>query len=298
MPKAIKYLISMKRLPIVIAMVVAGVFLAFNTMGKSNTPPPTKYEKILQIVGEYLKQGHFSPKDINDDFSKKVYNKYFEELDQDKDIFLQQDLVALNQYSTKIDYEIRGAPVQFFLEAGKLFNKRVEETSQIYKDILSKPFDFTVNESVVTDPDKINFPSSEAERKEVWRKRLKYLTLQRYSDLLDAKESNKGKQGFVVKTDQALEQEAREKVKASMDRTFERYRLKFDDDEKFSVFVNVITGMMDLHTEYMLPLDKRYFDETLSGSFDGIGAQLGYDEGNIKIVAVLPVGPAIKSQQI
>ena len=298
MPKAIKYLISMKRLPIVIAMVVAGVFLAFNTMGKSNTPPPTKYEKILQIVGEYLKQGHFSPKDINDDFSKKVYNKYFEELDQDKDIFLQQDLVALNQYSTKIDDEIRGAPVQFFLEAGKLFNKRVEETSQIYKDILSKPFDFTVNESVVTDPDKINFPSSEAERKEVWRKRLKYLTLQRYSDLLDAKESNKGKQGFVVKTDQALEQEAREKVKASMDRTFERYRLKFDDDEKFSVFVNVITGMMDLHTEYMLPLDKRYFDETLSGSFDGIGAQLGYDEGNIKIVAVLPGGPAIKSQQI
>jgi carboxyl-terminal processing protease len=48
----------------------------------------------------------------------------------------------------------------------------------------------------------------------------------------------------------------------------------------------------------MAPLDKRYFDETLSGSFDGIGAQLGYDEGNIKIVSVLPGGPAQKSQQI
>jgi len=298
MPKAIKYLISMKRLPIVIAMVIAGIFLAFNTMGKSTTPPPGRYEKILQIVGEYLKQGHFSPKDINDDFSKKVYNKYFEELDQDKDFFLQQDITSLNQYSTKIDDEVKGAPVQFFLEAGKLFNKRVEETSQIYKDILSKPFDFTISESVVTDPKKINFPSSEEERKEVWRKRLKYLTLQRYSDLVDAKESNKGKEGFVVKTDQALEQEAREKVKASMDRTFERYRTKFDNDEKFSVFVNTITGMMDLHTEYMLPLDKRYFDETLSGSFDGIGAQLGYDEGNIKIVAVIPGGPAQKSNQV
>ncbi|MGZ3853242.1 MAG: carboxy terminal-processing peptidase, partial [Flavisolibacter sp.] len=159
-------------------------------------------------------------------------------------------------------------------------------------------FDFTVKESVITDPKKINFPSSEAERKEVWRKRLKYLTLQRYSDLLDARESNKGKEGFVSKTDQALEAEAREKVKASMDRTFERYRTKFDDDEKFSVFVNTITSMMDLHTEYMLPLDKRYFDETLSGSFDGIGAQLGYDEGNIKIVAVIPGGPAQKSSQV
>lgn len=298
MPKAIKYLISMKRLPIVIAMVIAGVFLAFNTMGKSNTPPPTKYEKILQMVGEYLRQGHFSPKDINDDFSKKVYNRYFEDLDQDKDIFLKQDLASLDQYSTKIDDEIKGAPVQFFFEAGKLFNKRVEEATAIYKDVLSKPFDFTVNESVTTDPKKINFPSSDAERREVWRKRLKYLTLQRYTDLLDARESNKGKEGFVVKTDKELEQEAREKVKASMDRTFERYRTKFDDDEKFSVFVNTITSMMDLHTEYMLPLDKRYFDETLSGSFDGIGAQLGYDEGNIKIVAVLPGGPAQKSTQV
>jgi carboxyl-terminal processing protease len=298
MPKAIKYLMNMKRLPIVIAMVIAGVFLAFNTMGKSNTPPPGKYEKIIQIVGEYLKQGHFSPKDINDDFSRKVYQKYFEELDQDKNIFLQQDIASLDQYSTKIDDEIKGSPVQFFLEAGKLFNKRIEEAAEIYKDILAKPFDFTVTETVVTDPKKINFPSTEAERKEVWRKRLKYLTLQRYSDLLDARESNKGKEGFAVKTDQQLEQEARTKVKASMDRTFERYKLKFDNDEKFSVFVNTITGMMDLHTEYMAPLDKRYFDEALSGSFDGIGAQLGYDEGNIKIVSVLPGGPAQKSQQI
>jgi carboxyl-terminal processing protease len=298
MPKAIKYLISMKRLPIVIAMVIAGVFLAFNTMGTSNTPPPTKYEKILQMVGEYLRQGHFSPKDINDEFSKKVYNLYFEDLDPDKNIFLQQDLASLNQFSTKIDDEIKGAPVQFFLEAGKLFNKRVEEAAGIYKEVLSKPFDFNVNEAVVTDPKKINFPASEAERKEMWRKRLKYLVLQRYTDLLDARESNKGKEGFTVKTDQALEEEARNKVKASMDRTFERYRTKFDDDEKFSVFVNTITSMMDLHTEYMLPLDKRYFDETLSGSFDGIGAQLGSDEGNIKIVAIIPGGPAQKSNQM
>jgi carboxyl-terminal processing protease len=279
-------------------MVIAGVFLAFNTMGKSNTPPPTKYEKILQIVGEYLKQGHFSPKDIDDDFSKKVYNKYFEDLDPDKDIFMQQDLTALNQYSTRIDDEIKGAPVQFFLEAGKVFDKRVDEAAAIYKEILSKPFDFTTNETVTTDSKKLNFPSSDAERKEIWRKRLKYMALQRYTDLLDARESNKGKEGYTAKTDQALEQEAREKVKTAMDRTFERYKVKFDDDEKFDVFVNTITSMMDPYTEFMPPLDKRYFDEQLSGSFDGIGAQLGSEEGNIKIVAVLPGGPAQKSDQV
>lgn len=299
MPKAIKYLISMKRLPLLIVMLVAGIFLAFNTMGTSTkSAPPTKYEKILQIVGEILKQGHYSPKDINDDFSQKVFNRYFEELDPDKDIFMAQDLKSLAPYSTKIDDEIKGAPVQFFLEAGKVFNKRATEAAAIYKDILSKPFDFTVNETVVNDPKRLNFPSSDAERRDQWRRHLKYMVLQRYVDLQDARESSKGKQGAINKTDAELEKEARDKVMASMDRTFERYRLKFDDDEKFSIFVNTITAMMDPYTEFMPPVDKRYFDEQLSGSFDGIGAQLGNDEGNIKIASVLPGGPAQKSTEV
>ncbi|HEU4470035.1 MAG TPA: carboxy terminal-processing peptidase [Flavisolibacter sp.] len=288
----------MKRLPILIVMVIAGVFLAFQTMGKPNTNPPSKYEKILQLVGEILAQGHYSPKDINDEFSKKVYNKYFEELDPDKNIFKQEDLAALSRFSTRIDDEIKGAPVQFFLEVGKIFNKRAEEATAIYKDILSRPFDFTVNESVVTDADKNKFANTDAERTEQWRKRLKYLALQRYVELQEARESNKGKDGFVSKTDAELEKEARDKIRTAMDRTFERYRLKFDDDEKFSIYVNTITQMMDPYTEFMPPVDKRYFDEQLSGSFDGIGAQLTYDEGNIKIASVLPGGPAHKSEQV
>src|SRR5204863_5600149 len=143
--------------PIVIAMVIAGVFLAFNSMGKTKSDPPTKYEKILQMVGEMLAEGHYSPKDINDEFSKKVFTSYFEQLDPDKNIFLKEDLVALDKYSTRIDDEIKGAPVEFFLEANKIFNKRIEEAAVIYKDILSKPFDFTKKESVVTDPKKISF---------------------------------------------------------------------------------------------------------------------------------------------
>src|SRR5438105_15400673 len=120
MPKAIKYLINMKRLPILVVMLAAGIFLAFQTMGKTgNNNPPSKYEKILQIVGEILTQGHYSPKEINDEFSKKVFVKYFEELDPEKDIYLKEDLVSLQGFSTKIDDEIKGAAqVQFFLEAG------------------------------------------------------------------------------------------------------------------------------------------------------------------------------------
>src|ERR1044071_2118200 len=127
MRNALKYIFDMKRFPIILALVLAGVFLTVRTLGKANSTPPTKYEKILQLVGAILTQGHYEPKDFNDDFSRKVYNKYFEDLDPEKNIFLQQDLKTLERFSTKIDDEVKGAPVEFFKEAGKIFDARVKE---------------------------------------------------------------------------------------------------------------------------------------------------------------------------
>src|SRR5688500_15880233 len=141
MPKALNYILDMKRLPIILVMLITLVFLGINYGNPANSAtPPSKYEKILQIIGDILTQGHYSPKDINDEFSKKVFNRYFEELDSEKNIFLQSDIKSLEKYSTRIDDEIKGAPVQFFLEASKIFNTRATEATAIYKDILSKPF--------------------------------------------------------------------------------------------------------------------------------------------------------------
>ena len=292
----------MKRLPIVILMVFAGSFLAFKTMGtgpRSTTVlPPSKYEKILRLVGEMLNQAHYSPQQLNDAFSKKVFNKFLTDLDQEKNFYLQSDLETLKKYETTIDDEIKGAPVDFFLEAGKIFNTRMEENSKIYTEILSKPFDFSVDEDVVLDGDKLDYTANEAARTDRWRKKMKFMTLERYVDLLDTREKNKGKEGFVVKTDEELEKDARDKVKRIIDRTFDRYRFKFTDDDRFNVFVNAITTTMDPHSEFFPPVDKRYFDEEMSGRFYGIGASLQYDDGNIKIASVLSGSPASKSGEL
>jgi carboxyl-terminal processing protease len=205
---------------------------------------------------------------------------------------------ALKKFDSKIDDEIKGAPVEFFLAAGKVFNTRMEEASVMYNSILAAPFDFTTDEEVILDGDKLNYTSNEAERKDRWRKKLKYMTLERYVDLLDVRDKNKGKEGFVVKTDAELEKDARDKVKRIMDRTFDRYRLKFTDDDKFNIFVNAITTTMDPHTEFFPPVDKRYFDEEMSGSFFGIGASLQYDDGNIKITSIITGSPAYKSGEL
>ena len=65
-------------------------------------------------------------------------------------------------------------------------------------------------------------------------------------------------------------------------------------EENFSTFINAITGTMDPHTSYFAPVDMRSFNEGMSGSFFGIGAQLKDDDGKIKIASLISGGPAWK----
>jgi carboxyl-terminal processing protease len=297
MIKALKYMTNLKRLPYLILLLAGGLFL-LSSVKFPGKEPPGKYEKILRNVTEMLKQGHYSPKPVDDAFSKLIYNRYFEALDPNKNIFLQEDIKALKKYEAIIDDEMKGAPVEFFKAAGSQFNKRIEECAILYKDILSNPFDFSTDETLLADPDKINFPATEADRREFWRKWLKYQALERFVDLQDIREKNKDNKDFKVKSDAELEAEAREKLGKVMDRTFERYRFKFDEDFKFNLFVSTITNAMDPHTEFFPPVDKRYFDEQMSGRFYGIGASLVYDEGNIKINTLLAGSPAWKSGEL
>ncbi|MEI9945232.1 MAG: carboxy terminal-processing peptidase [Chitinophagaceae bacterium] len=288
----------MKRLPFLILFVIAGLFLAFQTMGTGTKTPPGKYEEILQRVGDMLTQGHYSPKDINDEFSKKIFKKFLNDLDPDKIYFTKQDIDTLKKFETRIDDEIKGASVEFFLAAGKKFNQRMEEAAAFCNDLLTKPFDFSIDEEVVLDGDKLDFPATQEERTQRATKWMKYYVLQSYADLLDIRDKNKGKEAFVVKTDAELEKEAREKVSRIMTRQFDRFRYKFTDDDKFNVFVNDITTTMDPHTEFFPPVDKRYFDEEMSGRFFGIGASLQYDDGNIKVSSILAGSPAWKSGEL
>ncbi|HTE09416.1 MAG TPA: carboxy terminal-processing peptidase, partial [Chitinophagaceae bacterium] len=289
---------SRRSLPILLTVLVAGVFIAFRSLGTGNDNPPTRYEKILHNVGEMLTEIHYSPKDINDKFSKEVFKKYVAAIDVDKSIFLQSDITELKKYETKVDDEILGGPVDFVPASSELFKKRLPEVEKIYKEILAQPFDFSKEETFVGDPDKRDYPANEAERKNFWRLRLKYLVLDRYVDMQEGQEKNKGKQGNVVKTNEEMEKDAREKVLKAMDRTFDNYKIKLTESELFSRYVNTITQTMDPHTDYFPPLEKRSFDEEMSGKFYGIGASLLYDDGNIKVNSILTGSPANKSGEI
>lgn len=303
MTKVLRYMVKKKNLPIVLIILAAGLFVAFRSLGVGGggkNPPATKYEKILRNVGEMLSEIHYSPKKIDDNFSKEVFKKFLVNryVDESKNILLQSDIQQLKKYETKIDNEILGEPVQFVPAVSEVLKKRIPETEQLYKEILSKPFEFGKDESVNLNTEALDWPKSEAERKELWRKRLKYYVLDRYADLVDARDNAKSKDSVKAKTDAELEKEARDRVMKIMDRTYERLKLKISEDDRFNEFVKTITESMDPHTTFFPPVDKRYFDEQMSGTFYGIGASLIEGDGGIKIATLVTGSPAWKSGQI
>jgi carboxyl-terminal processing protease len=212
---------------------------------------------------------------------------------------LQSDIDSFKKYEDKIDDEIHGtSSLESFYTVTDTYTKRLEEASKFYPDILSKSFDFTVDENVLLDGDKLSYPKTEDERKDMWRKRLKYLVLTRYSDMLDDRDKNKDKKDFVFKADTTLQREATDQVKKQIGRYFTTLKNHNTSDELFKDFVNVITNAMDPHTDYFPPVDARGFDELMSGSFFGIGAQLKEEDSKIKIGSLISGGPAWKSGEL
>jgi carboxyl-terminal processing protease len=295
----ISFIMSKKFIPVLIFLILAGLFIGYGVMGKSDNSndPKTKYEKILQNVGIVLEQGHYNPKKIDDKFSAEVLKKFETDLDPDKYIFLQQDIDAFKKYQNRIDDEIHGAPLQSFYAISNTYLKRIDEVAVSYKEILKHPFDFSKDEYLQTDGDKRQYPKSVAERDDYGRKRLKYLVLVRYVDLQQQRDSATDKKE-ASKTDSALQHEAIKVVSKQMDRYFETLKNHNSSDDLFSDFVNAITSSMDPHTTYFAPIDKRSFDEMLSGTFYGIGAQLMEKDGKITISSLITGMPAWKTGEV
>ena len=280
-------------------IIIGAVLFAFKTTEKQNgESPEIRHRKLLSTIGYLLETEHYSPRKIDDDFSKDVFKEYLKALDPEKNIFLQSDINALRVYETKLDDEIHGEPILFEPASSVIYEKRLVEARKIFEKVVQSPFDFNIDDSVLLDVDVKLAPANENERYTYWYQILKYKALDRFVNLTEEREKNKTKEKFVIKADSTLEREARASVKKEYLKRFERLEKTFDKEKRFELFLNTITGLMDPHTDYMAPVEKRSFTEQMSGTFYGIGAQLTQDDNGIKIASIQPGGAAWKSGQL
>lgn len=247
-----------------------------------------KEEAIDQIIMQSLKNSQYAPKEVNNDFSEKVFKLYIQRLDYNKKFLIQADINELKKFEHAIDEDINMGHFSFFDKSLEIINKRVDEAQKYYKEILDKPFDFTKDEPIELDAEKLKFSKDKDDLKENWRKYLKYQTLSRIVEMMDSQEKAKEKSDTVkIKSKGELEILARQKVLKSNDDWFKRIK-KLDRTDRIDIYFNSICGIYDPHTEFFPPKDKANFDIGMSGQLEGIGAQLQEKDGAIKVSSIVP----------
>src|SRR6476620_5919892 len=215
-----------------------------------------KDEAIDQILMQSLNSVHYSPLTLNDDFSEKVYKLYLQRLDYNKKFLLQSDADELKKLNHSIDDDITNGKFGFFDKSYDIITRRVDEAQAYYKDILSQPFDFTKDEEIQLDEEKLSFAKNPEELKEAWRKSLKYQTLARMVEMQDNQDKAREKSDTVkIKSREELEADARKKVLKANDDYFKRIK-EFDRNDRLASYFNAITGIYDPHTEFFPPKDK------------------------------------------
>lgn len=170
-------------LPIII---VAGMLFGFQI---TNKPDPEKDKVLIGLVRYALKQGHYEPHLINDDFSEKVFTDFIDALDPYKRFFIQSDIEEFSKFKTLIDDQIKSEDLTFYNVVMQRFNQRVLESQNFYREILQKPFDFNKEDNFDVDYDKKKYSLNQAELIKNWQKQLKVSTLSRLHEKIQLQES-------------------------------------------------------------------------------------------------------------
>jgi len=258
-----------------------------------------KNQLLLEMLMSALDQAHYSPLKINDEFSEKAFTLYLKRLDTNKKFLLKEDVEALAKYKQKIDDEIQNGTLDFYNLSAKLIAERIKEKELWSKEILSKPLDYTIDEEYQTDGDKSTYANSVADLKMEWAKMLKYQVLSRLDDAMTNQEKAKAKKDtvFTEKSFDSLEVDARRKTLKGNEEWFKRLT-KISSKDRYSAYLNTITGLYDPHTEYFAPKDKKKFDQSMSGQFEGIGARLQSKEGILKVSEIIVGSPSFKQGEL
>ncbi|MDQ3048212.1 MAG: carboxy terminal-processing peptidase [Bacteroidota bacterium] len=285
-------MLKSKKLLFLIPVAALGLFsYTFTTQNE-------KEEAIDQILMQSLAGVHYSPMEINDAFSQKVFKLYIQRLDYSKKFLLESDVAELKKMESSIDEDIKDGKFTFFDKSLDMINSRTVEAQAYYKEIMEKPFDFSTEETLQLDAEKLPFAKTKDELKEAWRKSLKYQVLSRVSDLMDSQEKAREKSDTVkIKSMEEMEVDARKKVLKSNDDYFKRLK-DLDRNDRLALYFNAVTGVYDPHTEYFAPKDKANFDIGMSGQLIGIGAQLQEKDGFIKVTNVIPGSPSWRQGQL
>jgi len=286
-----------KNYKIILLVTALSAVLLWSFRPKKVEENPDKDKLLLELLAYILEKGHYSPIAMDDSFSEKVYDKYLNSLDPFKRYFVQGDIDEFKKYEDSIDDFIKDKDLKFFDLTYSRLLQRMDESEDIYKAVLEKPFDFNKEESINVDYEKQPYAKDKNELFEIWKKQLKFSVLSSIDDKEKIQEKADDKNKVEVKSFEQLEKEARESIEKNLDDNYLNFK-DFNRDDWFGVYLNSIVERYDPHTFYFSPENKERFDVSMSGTFEGIGARLQKKNVGVEVSELISGGPAWKGKEL
>ncbi|HKK01584.1 MAG TPA: S41 family peptidase, partial [Desulfuromonadales bacterium] len=278
--------------PLLILVLLVGSVAA----AKPLTSRQLNRDRLLSfILRQQLVMDHYSHKLIDDHLSEAAFGLYLKQLDARKRFLLQSDVDELTAYKDRIDDEIYQGRMKLPVVSAQIMARRIPVVRKMVSGLLTQKFDFDRHESLQTDPAKLAYCKDSAELRERWRKVLKFQVINRYLDLKEDQAA--GDKKAKKASDEELRQQARKKVQASLNDLFDRMSEETEQDY-FDRYFDAIARAFDPHTDYFPPEQKEDFDISMRGSLEGIGATLREEDGYVKVVGIIPGGPAARQGQL
>jgi carboxyl-terminal processing protease len=237
------------------------------------------YGKEAKVISYLLDNYHFRKIGFTDSLSSVVFDAYLRELDPSRTYFLESDIKSFEPYRLKIDDYLNRENVDVAFSIYKVFKSRyMAQMNYVIDNLVTKQFDYTVNEFYDSERDSVPWAKTQAELNEVWRKIVK-------NQALSLKLSGK----------------KQEEISSTLKTRFDRFRksiVQLNSEDVFSIFMNAITESYDPHTNYLSPKASDLFKQSMSLSLEGIGARLQSENDYTKVYEIVPGGPAEKSNKI
>lgn len=234
--------------------------------------PLAKHERIGELVTEFVEKSHYQHSSVDDALSAEVLDAYIDALDSNRMYFLASDIEAFGRYRNELDDMVRGESLAPVFDIFEVYRTRARERLEYALKQLETEPDFTVAEEYVFDREDLAWAESEDELDELWRKRVK-------NDGLSL----------------VLAEKTWEEAQDTLHKRYSRFLKRMDQiksEDVFETFMNAFAHTLDPHSSYLSPRSSEEYRIAMSLSYFGIGASLQLEDDYVKVVNVIPGGPA------
>ena len=245
---------------------------AAETAAPDELEPGPNDRQITLAVRSYLEREHLTRRQIDDEIASRWFDMFLGALDPMKMYFMQADIAEFSQRKNQLDDLVRRGNVDFAYDLYERFVSRIGQRLPQIEELIQSDLDFTVAETIVVDPDDVDWAASEEEAQGRWRRRVKY-------DLL------------VQKMEKTPVEEAQDKLLRRY-RSFAKRMQKMTADELLETYLTSLTASLDPHTTYMSPGTLENFQISMRLELDGIGASLRSEDGYTTVAEIVAGGAA------